>query len=243
MAVNPVPNAAGARSLPWRRLMVLPWAVVAAAMVGLSALDPSPVHIALPLLLAGAFVATHQQRRLSERARRRGLRDLQLRLDNASYLNEFQSLPNRNYMLDQLRREMPRARHTGEPFALVVISAEDLDGIAERRGAEFAERAASSLARLMERFTRASDFAAQLGPASYGVLLYECDFELAESYLRRVPGVLAVSTGRSMLEIPLVVRLSEYDLESVYAIDVLREAEEAEPARPPEELRFGAEMA
>jgi GGDEF domain-containing protein len=195
------------------------------------------------VLLAVVFVASHQQHRLSERMRRRGLLDLQRRLDSASYLNEFQSLPNRNYLLDQLRREMPRARQTGQPFVLVVVSIADLPGISERRGPDFARRAETALARLIERFTRASDFAAELGPGAFGIVLYECDLNMARAYLRRVPGVLAVSNGRHMLEVPLNVRVIEYDMESVYAIDVLREAEEAKAARPAEKIRFGAEQA
>ncbi|MGH2608648.1 MAG: diguanylate cyclase domain-containing protein [Tepidiformaceae bacterium] len=243
MATDPVATAPGARVLPWRKLMLLPWAVVAVAMVAVAISERGPTHIALPLLLGLAFVATQQQRRLSERTRRMGLRDLQMRLDNASYLNEFQSLPNRNYMLDQLRREMPRARHAGVPFVVVVVRVADLEGIAERRGREFADRVEVSLARLIERFTRVSDFAAELGEGTFGILLYECNLRMARSYLRRVPGVLAVSNGKHMLEIPLDVRVTEYDLESVYAIDVLREAEEAAAARAPDPLRFGAETA
>jgi GGDEF domain-containing protein len=126
---------------------------------------------------------------------------------------------------------------------VVTVVASDLDGVAERRGSDFADLAARSLARLIERFTRASDFAAELGPGAFGILLYDCDLEMARSYLKRVPGILAVSTGKRMLEIPLTVRVIEYDMESIYAIDVLREAEEAEPARAPEPLRLGAEMA
>ena len=45
------------------------------------------------------------------------------------------------------------------------------------------------------------------------------------------------------LVVPLLVQLSEYDLESIYAIDVLRDAEEAPLARKPEDLRVGAEAA
>jgi GGDEF domain-containing protein len=138
---------------------------------------------------------------------------------------------------------MPRARQAGQPFVLVVISVADLAAIGERRGPDFGHRVERSLARLIERFTRASDFAAELVPGSFGVVLYECDLNTARAYLRRVPGVLSVSNGRHMLEVPLNVRVKEYDMESVYAIDVLREAEEAKAARPPEKLRFGAERA
>ena len=243
MATDPVQAVLPGRAFPWRKLMVVPWALVLGIAVTMAIVDPQPLGLVVPVLLMTAFVAGNYRRKLSDHSLHRNLRDLELRLDNASYLNEFQSLPNRNYMLDQLRREMPRARHTGEPFVVVTVSANDLDGITERRGAEFAELAARSLARLIERFTRASDFAAELGPGSFGILLYDCNMEMAESYLRRVPGGLAVSTGKRMLEIPLTVRVTEYDMESIYAIDVLREAEEGEMARPPEPLRFGAEIA
>ncbi|MEX0783366.1 MAG: diguanylate cyclase [Dehalococcoidia bacterium] len=243
MAADPVQSVVSTRSFPWRKLMFLPWALVGGVTLAVAAGDPQPLQIAVPALLGAAFIATSVQRRLSDHSLHRSQRQLEMRLDNASYLNEFQNLPNRNYMLDQLRREMPRSRHTREPFVVVAVSVTDLDGIAARRGPEFADLAARSLARLIERFTRASDFAAELGPGSFGILLYECDQEMAESYLRRVPGVLAVSTGKRMLEIPLLVRISEYDMESIYAIDVLREAEEAELARDPEPLRFGGEVA
>ena len=232
-----------ARRLPWRRLMLVPWAVVLGFAAGEALRHPQPLTIVVPILLCLTFAATEWKRRLSERLRHRGLRDLELRLDNTSYLNEFQSLPNRNYMLDQLRREMPRARHVGVPFAVVVIGIPELEAVTARRGEDFANLALRSLARLIERFTRASDFAAELGPGTYGVLLYECTREMAESYVRRVPGTLAVSTGKQMLDIRLVVRMSEYDMESLYAIDVLRDAEESPEVRAPEPMRFGAEAA
>ncbi len=243
MATEPVAAVPARRSVPWRKLMYLPWMALAVVMAAVAVADPQPLQIALPVLLAATFVASQQQSRISDRARRSGLRGLQQRLDNASYLNEFQSLPNRNYMLDQLRREMPRARQAGLPFVIVVVNVADLEGISERRGPEFAARVEGSLARLIERFTRASDFAAALEPGAFGIVLYECDLPTAKAYLRRVPGALPVSNGKTMLEVALNVRVSEYDMESLYAIDVLRDAEESQAVRPPEQLRFGAERA
>ncbi len=243
MANDQVHAVVTRRGFGWRRLLVAPWALVGLAALALAVRDPSPTSLAIPVLLGILFAVTIASQRASRSVRRRGLRDLQLRLDNATYLNEFQNLPNRNYMLDQLRREMPRARASREPFVLVVVTIENLESVAARRGADFAERCTRSLASLIERFTRASDFAAELAPGSFGILLYDCGADMAGSYIRRIPGVLAVSTGKQMLDIPLVVRMSEYDLESLYAIDVLREAEEDPPVRDPEVLRFGAEAA
>ena len=240
---EPIQAGPRTRSIPWGWLVHLAWLAAGGAALAPAIDDPQPMHVAVPALLGVLFVVTTVDRRLSSRFRRRNMRDLERRLDGASYLDEFQNLPNRNYLLDQLRREMPRARQTGEPFVLVIVAAHDLDGVAGRRGAEFAELAARSLARLIERFTRASDFAADLGAGSFAVLLSECDLKTARAYLRRVPGALAVSTGKRMLEIPLTVRVQQYDMESVYAIDVLREAEEASPARAADQLRHGAEAA
>ncbi|MDZ7727577.1 MAG: hypothetical protein U5Q44_04900 [Dehalococcoidia bacterium] len=57
----------------------------------------------------------------------------------------------------------------------------------------------------------------------------ECAIEDAYTYLRRVPGVVAVSDGRHMLDVPITARMSQYDMESLYATDVLADAEESQP--------------
>ncbi len=54
---------------------------------------------------------------------------------------------------------------------------------------------------------------------------------------------IAVSDGHRMYEVPVSARLYEYDLEALYATDVLREAEEARPLRRKEQPRFGSEAA
>jgi diguanylate cyclase (GGDEF)-like protein len=217
------------------------------AVIGLCLYNAVREPEALSFGVAGIFVAlfflTQARKRLSQQALHRGLRDLEMRLENACYMSEFKNIPNRNYLLDQLRREMPRARAFGEPFVLVIVCIDDLRGIVERRGEAYGGLVVRSLARLIERFTRASDFAAQLDEGCYCVLLYDCTGEMARSYLRRIPGSIAVSNGKQMLEVPLTVRVAQYDMESIYAIDVLREVEEANPARAAEPLRFGAEAA
>jgi hypothetical protein len=44
-------------------------------------------------------------------------------------------------------------------------------------------------------------------------------------------GHVAVSDGRHMLDVPITARIAEYDMESVYATDVLGAAEDAQPLR------------
>jgi diguanylate cyclase (GGDEF)-like protein len=226
----------------WHRLTTLGWV----SATGLSLYEALRRPGAQSLGVAGIFVTLFVLRQLRSRLSVRrctASRDLELRLENASYMSEFKNIPNRNYLLDQLRREMPRARAFGEPFVLVIVCIEDLRGIAERRGEAYGTLVVRSLARLIERFSRASDFAAQLEEGCYCVLLYDCTQAMAQSYVRRIPGSIAVSTGKEMLEVPLTVRIAQYDMESFYAIDVLRDVEEGGVTRPPEPLRFGADAA
>ena len=244
MAETPIEDAVlVGRRVSARALVVAGWVAVVAATIVTAVREPTVGSYVLPALVAVLFALTEASRRVSAKARHRVLRDLMLRLDNTTYTSDREDLPNRNYMLDQLRREMPRARATGEPFVVVVVTIDNLEALADRRGADFAERAVRSLSRSIERSTRTSDFAAELEPGSFGVLLYDCDLARAQGFLRRLPGTIAISNGKQMLEVALIVRTSEYDMESVYAIDVLREAEEAPLAREAERMRWGAEAA
>lgn len=170
----------------------------------------------------------------------RSLRRLSTRLHGSAYLSHLANLPNRNYLLAELRREMPRSRSILAPFVLIQLSIDDIGAIRERRGGEFADRSVVALADTLKRLTRSSDFLAHLGEARFCVVLVECTREQSWIYLKRVPGVIPVSDGSRMLDVPVTARLHEYDMESVYATDVLREVETGKPLRRREEPRMGA---
>ena len=78
----------------------------------------------------------------------------------------------------------------------------------------------------LKRLTRSSDFLAHLGESSFCVMLVECTLEQSAIYLQRVPGTISVSDGRQMFDVPVAARASEYDMEAIYATDVLRDLEE-----------------
>ena len=59
-------------------------------------------------------------------------------------------------------------------------------------------------------------------------------------YLQRVPGSIAVSDGHRMLEVPVTARIHQYDMEAIYATDVLRDVEETPPLRRRETPRLNA---
>ena len=54
---------------------------------------------------------------------------------------------------------------------------------------------------------------------------------------------MSVSDGRQMYDVPVFTRVLQYDLESLYATDVLRDVEESYPLERYEEPRFGSEAA
>lgn len=225
------------RSTLLTRVSLVLWVAVIAFAAGSVARDPTAVNV----FVAGAFIvlclAVNAQLFLVRWTGNRSWRRVMSKMHRSSYLSEAHNLPNRNYLLAELRREMPRARATHVPFTLVMVSMDTLDEIRERRGDAFAGRAGTALANTLRRITRNADFISHLQDANFCVMLNETSAEQAWLYLRMVPGAVAVSDGKGMYEVPVSARMMQYDLEALYATDVLREVEEAKPLRRREESR------
>jgi diguanylate cyclase (GGDEF)-like protein len=233
----------GRRRAVIRSISLVLWISVLVVQ-GLTTLDqPGLVNGVILAGFALLFVAVNAQilivRWVGERRWSRAMH----RFNGSAYLSELENLPNRNYLLSELRREMPRARSVAVPFVLVILSLDSIDEIRSRRGDAFAERAVRGLADVVKRFARTSDFTAHLGGHRFCVMLNEARYEECFVFLQRVPGSIAVSDGRHMYEVPLSARVHEYDLEGLYATDVLRDAEETRPLRRREVSHFGSEAA
>ncbi|MBI2766842.1 MAG: GGDEF domain-containing protein [Chloroflexi bacterium] len=202
--------------------------------------DPTFSNIFAVAAFTLLFFAVNAQLLLLRYMGHRRWRRAMSRLHGSAYISDLEGLPNRNYLLSELRREMPRARTIEVPFVLVILSLDTIDEVRERRGDEFADRAVRGLADVLKRFTRTSDFIAHLGGHRFCVMLNECKREDSFIYLQRVPGTIAVSDGRQMFEVPVAARLHEYDMEALYATDVLRDAEESKPLHRKTQARFNA---
>ncbi len=230
------PEQAGGRKRKLVRLASLAlWGAVIAIQAAEAIQHPSAGNSITVGMFVLLFVAVHLQMLVVQWASRRHWRSLSVKLRGSSYISDLHSLPNRNYLLAELRREMPRARVCGRPFMLVMISLDTLAEVSSRRGEDFAERALNSMVDLLRRITRTSDFIAHLEDGRFCVVLNECSQDDVWKYLRRVPGTIAVSDGHRMYEVPVSARLHEYDMESLYATDVLREVEDAQPLRRKEQ--------
>jgi len=121
---------------------------------------------------------------------------------------------------------------------LIQLSIENLNEVAARRGDDFADRALNALVETLKRLTRSSDFLAHLGGPRFCVMLVDCTLEQSYIYLKRVPGLVSVSDGHNMLDVLVTARVHQYDMEALYATDVLRDLEETTPLRRREQPRM-----
>lgn len=207
------------------------WVAVVVFQSVMAVANPGLFTITLAVVVALLCVGMNAQVLLMQWAGNRSWKRMATKLHGSAYLSELHDLPNRNYLLAEIRREMPRARESGHTFVLVQISFDTIAEVRARRGDDFGDRAVNALTDLLKRVTRHSDFVSHLGGAKFVVMLNECTLEQSWIYLQRIPATIAVSDGRQMYEVPLSVRLSQYDMESLYATDVVRDVEEATPLR------------
>lgn len=219
-----------------RVISLVLWVAVVAFQIGMAVITPGAFTIALAVGVVVLCLAMNFQILLMLWTGNRNWSLMAAKLHGSAYLSDLNDLPNRNYLLAEIRREMPRARETGSTFTLVHVSFDTLDEIRERRGAEFCDRALNALTELLRRVTRQSDFVSHTSGPRFVVMLNECTVEQSWIYLQRIPATIAVSDGRMMYEVPLSVRLAQYDMESLYATDVVRDVEESAPLRRREDL-------
>jgi len=237
-SADPQPN--DRRRLIVRLVLFAGWGLVIAIQIAAAVANPTIGSIIVATALTLLFVLVNLNLYLVRWVGHRNWRRVAGRLHGSAYLSDFHNLPNRNYVLSELRREMPRSRTSNSPFVIIQVSLDTLPAIRQRRGPEFADRSVNSLVEVLKRLTRSSDFLAHLGAASFCVMLVECTLEQSYVYLKRVPGTISVSDGHTMLDVAVTARVLEYDLEALYATDVLRDVEEMPPLRRREQVRANA---
>lgn len=228
---TPDRSGGGRRRTVIRVVSMLLWGVIVAYAASQAVREPSVTNLVTAGGLVVLFALVNAQMFLVQWAGKRSFRRLSAKLNGSGYISELGGLPNRNYLLAELRREMPRARSEETPFTLIIFSLDTLDEVIERRGPDFGERVMHSAVELLRRSTRNSDFLAHLGGTRFCVLLVECTYQEGFNYLKRVPGTVPASDGLHMYDVPLTARMAQYDMESLYATDVLSEAEESQPLR------------
>ena len=226
------------RKHAFRIALLVGWGIVLAVQLTGTLKNPSTSNLIVTGAFCLLFLTVNINLFMVGWLGHRSWRRVSSKMLGAAYLSDFHNLPNRNYVLAELRREMPRARAHNAPFVLIQLSLENIDEVRMRRGEDFADRSVNALVEVLKRLTRSSDFLAHLGGARFGVMLVECTLEQSYIYLKRVPGTVSVSDGHQMLDITVTARVHQYDLEALYATDVLRDLEEMKPLRRREQPRM-----
>jgi len=142
--------------------------------------------LALLLATCAALLAAERARELSWRERQIAIESEVERQADALLRDGQTGLPNRNYLIDQLSREIARAERYGTTITLAVIELARVDELQRSWGGDILDRAAAHVAETLRRVTRASDFLARLDEQRFAVVLLECTREQAVRFADRI---------------------------------------------------------
>jgi diguanylate cyclase (GGDEF)-like protein len=113
---------------------------------------------------------------------------------------EANSLLNRKQIEEQLGKEIARARRTGRPLSLLILSVDEMQLIGQRYGAAMVERVLQEFTQRLKRATRGCDFAERLGGDVFLAVLWDCPVGSVQRVLERVSPLVLNCDGK---EIPV----------------------------------------
>ncbi len=94
-------------------------------------------------------------------------------------------LPNRQYLIDELIRDVARTGRYGEPLTLAVLEIAGLERLRSTWGENVVDRAGKHVAETLRRITRTSDFIARVDESRFAAMLVQCSDEQAKAFLDR----------------------------------------------------------
>jgi diguanylate cyclase (GGDEF)-like protein len=95
-------------------------------------------------------------------------------------------LANRRVFDGELRRELERARRTGEPLTLVLLDADRFKDVNDRYGHAQGDRVLQSIASALTSRTKGFDVVARVGGEEFAALLPGCDADFAAEVAARL---------------------------------------------------------
>lgn len=229
-AVSERSAASGTARQLLRPLSAVLWTVVLGFTTANYVLDRTTTNLLILCAFVALCVAINAEARVRSFAQQRAWHHEEMRLDNRFYIDAEIELPNRTYLLSEIRREIARASLYGMPFTLVHLSLYNFDAVCKRRGDDFARLALQAMTNLVRRVTRQTDFLAHLGGSTFVIMLVNAGEEEVNGFLRAaIPGWVSASDGSRMLDIPIVARTLVYDMNGIYSADILNELESSPP--------------
>ena len=127
---------------------------------------------------------------------------------NAAMSDELTGLWNRRMILNQLARELNRARHERQPLAVAMVDIDYFKSVNDTYGHLAGDTALRDIALSLRSQLRSYDFIGRYGGEEFLALLPGCDTETSSEIARRMCQTIAghpVQFGK--LEIPLTVSI------------------------------------
>jgi diguanylate cyclase (GGDEF)-like protein len=94
-------------------------------------------------------------------------------------------LPNRQYLIDELARDVARTTRYGETLTLAVVQIAGVAQLKATWGDDVVRRAGKHVADTLRRITRTSDFIARIDESRFAALLVQCDQEQSKAFIDR----------------------------------------------------------
>ena len=124
---------------------------------------------------------------------------------------DVSSLLGRNRIEEQLGKEIARARRSGRPLSLLILSLDDTQLISERYGRSMGERVLQEFTQQLKKATRGCDFATQLAGAVFLAALWDCPVGSVRRVLERVSPLVLDCGGK---EIPVACSAAWVDYQA-----------------------------
>lgn len=124
-------------------------------------------------------------------ARNRELEEAHQRIEELARTDPLTGVSNRRGLADQASREIPRARRTGQPIALVMLDLDHFKAINDQLGHDVGDAVLRAVGALLRESLRPYDVAARLGGEEFAAFLPGCRLEDAAGIAERLRAGLA----------------------------------------------------
>ncbi len=124
---------------------------------------------------------------------------------------DVSSLRARKQIEEQLGKEIARARRTGRPLSLLILTLDDTQRIGESYGLSMGERVLQEFTHQLKRATRGCDLATRLAGNVFLAVLWDCPIGSVQRVLERVSPLVLACDGK---EIPVACSAAWVDYQA-----------------------------
>jgi diguanylate cyclase (GGDEF)-like protein len=215
-------------------LMIPSWLRASTAQLGANDLFNTPAGLMFLISQSGAYLglAGVLQVFSDHIAEMVGVLQAQTeRLEKMALTDPLTGLANRRHLIEQLNRELGRARRYKRPISLLFIDLDGFKAINDRHGHLFGDQVLKGIATTMRSVLRTSDMVARVGGDEFAVLLPETELNGADmvvAKLRRAVSGFCRSLGPAVGTISFSAGISHFRGPKDTVEDLIARADEAQ---------------